>query len=45
MAMEQRNLMETHRPPPLPEDFGERLERLKELIGVSWGEFAELCSA
>ena len=41
MAMEQRNLMETHRPPPFPEDFGERLEGLKELVGVSWGEFAE----
>ena len=30
-----------HRPPPFPEDFGERLERLKELSGLSWGEFAE----
>ena len=24
----------------LPEDFGERLERLKELSGLSWGGFA-----
>lgn len=29
-------------PPPFPEDFGERLEGLKEMIGVSLGEFAEL---
>ena len=39
MAMEARN---RNRPPPFPEDFGERLEGLKELVGVSWGEFAEL---
>ena len=30
-----------HRPPPFPEDFGERLERLKELSGLPWGEFGE----
>ena len=35
----KRNL--NHRPPPFPEDFGERLERLKELSGLSWGEFSE----
>ena len=31
-----------YRPPPFPDDFGERLEGLKELVGVSWREFAEL---
>ena len=31
-----------YRPPPFPDDFGERLEGLKELVGVSWHEFAEL---
>ena len=32
------------RPPPFPDDFGERLERLKELSGLPWGEFAERLS-
>ena len=27
-------------PSPFPDDFGRRLERLKELAGVSWREFA-----
>lgn len=27
--------------PPFPEDFGRRLERLRELSGLSWTEFAE----
>ena len=42
MATKERNRIEEYRPPPFPDDFGERLERLKELVGVSWGEFAEL---
>ena len=32
------------RPPPFPEDFGERLEKLKKLSGLSWGKFAERLS-
>ena len=28
-------------PDLLPKDFGERLARLVELAGLSWGEFAE----
>ena len=31
-----------YRPQPFPEDFGGRLERLKEMTGLSWQEFAEL---
>ncbi len=27
--------------PPFPEDFAERLERLTELAGLSWEEFAQ----
>ena len=42
MATKERNRIEEYRPPPFPDDFGERLERLKELSGLSWGEFAEL---
>ena len=34
-----------NRPPPFPQDFGERLERLKDLTGLSWGEFAEQLGA
>ena len=41
MATAERNRTLDYRPPPFPEDFGERLESLKELAGVSWGEFAE----
>ena len=42
MTTEERNRTEGCRPPPFPEDFGERLEDLKDLAGVSWAEFAEL---
>ena len=40
MTTEVRTRTLDHRPPPFPEEFGERLERLKELSGLSWGEFA-----
>ena len=42
MAIEERNRTLDYRPPPWPEDFGERLEGLKELAGLSWLEMAEL---
>ena len=42
MAIEERNRTLDYRPPPWPEDFGERLEDLKELAGLSWVEMAEL---
>ena len=42
MATKERNRTLDYRPPPFSDDFGERLERLKELSGLSWGEFAEL---
>ena len=32
-------------PELFPKDFGKRLERLQELAGVSWEEFAERLSA
>ena len=41
MATEVRNRTLDHLPSPFPEGFGERLERLKEMSGLSWGEFAE----
>ena len=41
MATNKRSGTLDLRPPPFPEDFGERLEGLKEMVGVSWGEFAE----
>ena len=41
MATNERSRTLDLRPPPFPEDFGERLEGLKEMAGVSWGEFAE----
>ena len=41
MATNERSLTLDLRPPPFPEDFGERLEGLKDLSGLSWGEFAE----
>ena len=40
MTTSERNRTLNNRPPPFPEDFGERLEELKELSGLSWGEFA-----
>ena len=42
MVIEERNRTLNYRTPPFPEDFGNRLERLKEMTGLSWGEFAEL---
>ena len=42
MATNERSRTLDLRPPPFPEDFGERLEGLKEMVGVSWGEFAGL---
>ena len=42
MATRERNCTLDYSPPPFPDDFGERLEGLKELVGVSWREFAEL---
>ena len=44
MVTAERKRTWNNRPPPFPEDFGERLERLKELSGLSWGEFAERLS-
>ena len=41
MTTRERSRTLDLRPPPFPEDFGERLEGLKEMVGVSWGEFAE----
>lgn len=41
MTTEVRKRTLNNRPPSFPEDFGERLERLKELSGLSWGEFAQ----
>ena len=40
--MEDRKRTEGFYPELFPEDFGERLERLTELAGLSWGEFAQL---
>ena len=44
MATSERKRTMNNRPPPFPEDFGERLEDLKELSGLSWGEFAQRLS-
>ena len=44
MTTQERKRTLNNRPPPFPEDFGERLEGLKELSGLSWGEFAERLS-
>ena len=41
MATEERNRTTEHRTPPFPDDFGERLESLKEMSGLSWGEFGQ----
>ena len=40
MATMERNRSLERSVPPFPEDFGRRLERLKELSGLSWKEFA-----
>ena len=42
MVIKERNRTLNYRTPPFPEDFGIRLERLKEMTGLSWQEFAEL---
>jgi len=42
MTTQERNRIEEYRPPPWPEDFPQRLERLKEMAGVSWKRMAEL---
>ena len=42
MATEELDRIEENRPPPFPDDFGRRLERLKELTGLSWKGFAAL---
>ena len=41
MVTAERKRTSNNRPPPFPGDFGERLERLKELTGLAWGGFAE----
>ena len=41
MATDERNRTEGCCPPPFPEDFGERLQRLKDMTGLPWGEFAK----
>ena len=42
MATERQIRMGDYRPPPWPEDFPQRLERLKEMAGISWKRMAEL---
>ena len=42
MATERRIRIGDYRPPPWPEDFPQRLERLKEMAGISWKRMAEL---
>ena len=37
MTTEGLNLMDDYRPPPMPEDFGQRLEGLKNLTGLDNG--------
>ncbi len=39
--MDARRQTEESCPELLPKDFGERLEQLRELAGLSWEEFAE----
>ena len=39
--MEHGKRIEDFRPAPRPEDFPQRLERLAQLAGLSWEEFAE----
>ena len=39
--MDALKRVEGNYPELFPEDFGERLERLTELAGMSWEEFAE----
>ena len=39
--MDARSRIEGFCPDLSPKDFGERLERLIEMAGLSWDEFAE----
>ena len=41
MVTEERNRTLDYSLPPFPEDFGKRLEQLKEMTGLSWAEVAE----
>ncbi len=41
MATDECNRTEDCLPPTWPENFGGRLERLKEISGLSWGQMAE----
>ena len=43
--MEASKQVEDSYPELFPKDFGERLELLRELAGLSWEEFAERLSA
>ena len=43
--MDAGKRIEDSYPEIFPKDFGERLERLRELAGLSWEEFAERLSA
>ena len=43
--MEASKQIEDSYPELFPKDFGERLERLRELAELSWEEFAERLSA
>ncbi|MDE2940184.1 MAG: helix-turn-helix transcriptional regulator [Chloroflexota bacterium] len=40
--MAERNVLADFRPTPWPEDFGRRLEGLKELAGLKWQEMGAL---
>ena len=42
MTLAERNLLEDFRLPLWPEDFGRRLEGLRELAGLKWQEMAAL---
>ena len=42
MTTQERKRIEDRRPPPWPEDFPQRLERLKVMAGISWKRMAEL---
>ncbi len=42
MVIEERNRVPACRQPRFPEDFGERLEDLKKLTGLSWRQMAGL---
>ncbi len=42
MTLAERNMLADFRPPAWPEDFGRRLEGLRELAGLSWQEMAAL---